>query len=346
MKNNGINGWVRLLVALGGAGLFVVLALPIWRIELEAPQYPEGLVLQIFCNALGGDVDIINGLNHYIGMKTLHTEDFIEFTLLPWLVSGFGAFFILVALLNKRPLLYALLVAFIVFGIVAMSDFYRWNYNYGHDLDPNAAIKVPGMAYQPPLIGYKQLLNFGAYSIPDTGGWIFISSGLILCVAAYTEWRRNRKVARRPVTNTAKPAMAPVVLLLSVSLLSCSTAPQPIQLGTDVCYFCKMTISDARFGAEIVTRKGKFFKFDDAHCLLSYVHSGILDPQDIAGIYLVDFCGDHALTKVETTFLLQSEELRSPMGGNIAAFTSEDSLNKMKEKFNGTVTNWATIFPQ
>ena len=51
-----------------------------WRIELEAPQYPEGLVLQLHANKIGGDVDIINGLNHYIGMATLHTENFFEFT--------------------------------------------------------------------------------------------------------------------------------------------------------------------------------------------------------------------------------------------------------------------------
>ena len=85
------------------------------------------------------------------------------------------------------------LVAFIIFGIVAMVDFWIWEYNYGHDLDPNAAIKVPGMAYQPPLIGFKQLLNFGAYSIPDIGGWLFIGAG-VLMVAAFFKDRIKSKV--------------------------------------------------------------------------------------------------------------------------------------------------------
>ena len=74
------------------AGLFLVLSLynPIWRIELDAPHYPEGLALTIFANKLAGDVNIINGLNHYIGMKTLHEEEFIEFTVLPYII-GFYA---------------------------------------------------------------------------------------------------------------------------------------------------------------------------------------------------------------------------------------------------------------
>ena len=74
--------WTALFIG----SLFV----PMWRIELEAPQYPEGLVLQLHANKIGGDVDIINGLNHYIGMKTLHTEDFIEFTILPYIIGFFA----------------------------------------------------------------------------------------------------------------------------------------------------------------------------------------------------------------------------------------------------------------
>ena len=68
-----------------------------------------------------------------------------------------------------------------------MVDFYRWNYNYGHNLDPNAAIIVPGMSYQPPLIGYKQLLNFGAYSMPATGGMLFITTGILLLLVVLIE---------------------------------------------------------------------------------------------------------------------------------------------------------------
>jgi copper chaperone NosL len=191
MKNKKLKKINRLLILFCGLALIVVLFVPMWRIDLIAPQYPEGLMLLIYPHELAGNVDIINGLNHYIGMKTLHTNDFIEFKLLPYFISFFALLFILTAALGKRKWLNFLFVLFIIFGIVAMIDFWRWEYNYGHNLNPNAAIIVPGMAYQPPLIGYKQLLNFAAYSMPDIGGWIFVGSGLILLFAIIIENKRR-----------------------------------------------------------------------------------------------------------------------------------------------------------
>ena len=174
----------RWLVLLSAVLLVAVLFVPLWQIELQAPQYPEGLVLKMYPHKIAGDVDIINGLNHYIGMKTLHTEDFVEFTLLPYIIGFFAAWCLLVFFVNKKRWVSVLFWTFLAFGVIAMYDFWRWEYDYGHNLDPNAAIQVPGMSYQPPLIGFKQLLNFGAYSIPDTGGILFIVVGLLLLMAA------------------------------------------------------------------------------------------------------------------------------------------------------------------
>ena len=180
MNNSKISTLSKAILLLVMGLLVSSIFVPMWRIELSAPQYPEGLVLQLHANKIGGDVDIINGLNHYIGMKTLHKEDFIEFTVLPYIIGFFAFCALAVAIIAKKNGLYALFISFILFGILAGVDFYRWNYEYGHNLDPNAAIRVPGMSYQPPLIGYKQLLNFGAYSIPDIGGWMLIASGFLL----------------------------------------------------------------------------------------------------------------------------------------------------------------------
>jgi len=171
------------------AGLFIgSLFVPMWQIDLDAPQYPEGLVLKLHANKIGGDVEIINGLNHYIGMATLHTENFIEFKILPYIVGAFSLISILLIFINNRKFVLAFFATFVLFVILAGLDFYRWNYEYGHNLDPNAAIKVPGMAYQPPLIGYKQLLNFGAYSIPDIGGWMLIGAGVMLFYIVFKEF--------------------------------------------------------------------------------------------------------------------------------------------------------------
>ena len=194
MKNKQLSLFSKVITIVCALGLIAVLFVPLWQIELAAPQYPEGLVLKMYPHKLGGNVDVINGLNHYIGMKTLHAENFIEFTILPYIIGFFAAFCLLVVFINRKKWLNYLFISFVTFGIIAMVDFYRWNYNYGHDLDPNAAIQVPGMSYQPPLIGYKQLLNFGAYSIPDIGGWIFIGVGVLLLTAVIMQWRDNKKL--------------------------------------------------------------------------------------------------------------------------------------------------------
>ncbi|HLO74649.1 MAG TPA: hypothetical protein VK164_11985 [Flavobacterium sp.] len=176
------------------AGLFIgSLFVPMWQIDLDAPQYPEGLVLKLHANKIGGDVEIINGLNHYIGMATLHTENFIEFKILPYIIGAFALISIALIFINNRKFVLAFFGTFILFVILAGVDFYRWNYEYGHNLDPNAAIKVPGMAYQPPLIGYKQLLNFGAYSIPDTGGWMLVGAGVLLFYIVFKEFKLFKK---------------------------------------------------------------------------------------------------------------------------------------------------------
>jgi len=193
MKNNNLSLLQRILIFLSGILLVVVLFVPLWQIELAAPQYPEGLVLKMYPNKIAGNVDIINGLNHYIGMNTLHTKDFIEFTVLPYIVGFFALLCFVVGFQKKKKWLTVLFTLFVIFGIVAMVDFWRWEYEYGHHLNPEAPIQVPGMAYQPPLIGYKQLLNFGAYSIPDIGGWLFVAVGALLLIALIIPGYKKKK---------------------------------------------------------------------------------------------------------------------------------------------------------
>ena len=337
MKNTKIQNWMGALLVICGLMLIAVLYVPMWYIDLAAPQYPEGLRLLIFADKIGGNVDIINGLNHYIGMKTLHTEDFIEFKILPYVIVFFVVAFILVGLLRNRKLMNLLLILFISFGVIAMVDFWRWEYNYGHNLDPTAAIIVPGMAYQPPLIGFKQLLNFGAYSMPDTGGWLFVTAGVVLLFNVITDRIRNKK--QKSVQSFVVAASA----IMAFMFFGCSTEPSAIIVGKDNCQYCKMTISDKRFGAEIVTKKGKVFKYDEAQCLLSDIKEKGINADDIKDIYLTDFCAKHGLIEVKKSLLLKSEEFKSPMGGNVAAFSISDSLKVYKEALQAEDENWANL---
>ncbi len=177
----------RIAIALSALILISAYYVPIWRILMWAPQYPEWLGLQIWINRISGDLNTINALNHYIGMKLIKVEMFPEFRYLPYIVGFIIAFGLITCIINKRWMLYAYLGLIASAGIAALVDFYRWGYDYGHNLDPRAAIQVPGMSYQPPLIGTKQLLNFTAFSGPDIGGWVFIGSAVIAIVVIFYE---------------------------------------------------------------------------------------------------------------------------------------------------------------
>lgn len=339
MKNIKLSTGIRITLFLCGVLLVFVLFNPIWKIELDAPQYPEGLVMTISAKGLGGDVEILNGLNHYIGMKTLHNEDFVEFKILPYLIILFSVFFIVVSLTGNRKLMYALFTSFVLFGVIAMVDFWKWEYDYGHNLDPNAAIIVPGMAYQPPLIGFKQLLNFGAYSVPDIGGWLFIIAGVCALSCIVADYRMNRKVIK---LNTIALSLTCLIALL---FSSCSTGPDPIKIGSDNCHYCKMTISDNKFGAEVITQKGKIFKYDELHCLLAEIEEENTDVTKIKDVYFTDFCKGHGLTIAPNSFYLSSDKVKGPMGGNVAVFSCRDSLLSYKGQFGGEEIAFGDIIP-
>jgi copper chaperone NosL len=335
MKSSKIALSSKILLLITGALLLGALMFPIWKIELDAPQYPEGLELKLHANKLGGDVEIINGLNHYIGMKTLHTENFVEFTVLPYIIGAFGVFSLLMILVAKKKGVLALFVSLILFGILAGIDFYRWNYEYGHDLDPNAAIKVPGMAYQPPVLGYKQLLNFGAYSIPDTGGWMLIGAGFLLFLIVCKETKVLSRFKKKSGSTTA-------IIALSFLVLSCgSNEPKPIKLHQDGCDFCKMTISDGKFGAELITKKGRYYKFDDVSCMILYSKTNSVEAQSY---FVSNYVENNQLLPAEKSFYIKGETVMSPMRGNVAAFSSETTKNEYQSKLEAESLTWEQLY--
>lgn len=112
ITNKKISTLSRLLLMFSAVLLIISVFVPLWRIELDAPQYPEGLALLIYTNKLGGNIDIINGLNHYIGMETLHAENFIEFTVLPYIIIFYAFFALIFSFIAKKKLLLGWLGAF------------------------------------------------------------------------------------------------------------------------------------------------------------------------------------------------------------------------------------------
>lgn len=128
-------------------------------------------------------------------------------------------------------------------------------------------------------------------------------------------------------------------------IVSCSHEPQIINYSKDVCDFCKMTIMEERFAAQSISKKGKVFKFDDAHCLINFLKNGGIWSNEVEGVYFSDYLNKNSWIKSENAFLLKSDALRSPMGGNIAAFKSMEDRESIRIKLNGELLTWENIKP-
>jgi hypothetical protein len=136
------------------------------------------------------DLGNINELNHYIGMKAIDPAQIPELRVMPWLIVGLAVFAAGAVLVGSPKFTVAWLASFAALGVVGLWDFWKWEYMYGHDLDTvHAIIKVPGMSYQPPLIGSKQLLNFTATSWPASGT-LLLALAFLLGVSALVVARR------------------------------------------------------------------------------------------------------------------------------------------------------------
>ncbi len=333
----------RILLGLASLSLLFTYFVPLWQILLWAPQYPEGLTMKIWMTKLSGEVDIINGLNHYIGMRHISSEMFPEFHFLGLLVGFLIAVGLAAAAFGSPRILFAFTLLSYVYGVAAMWDFWRWGYDYGHHLDPTAAIIVPGMSYQPPLIGYKNLLNFTSYSGPDTGAWIIIGVCLLATVLWWWEFFKNRNRKRMLSSVAGKTGVLMAVVMLACCS-SCTTGPEPIRYGQDNCQYCQMTLMDKRFGAEIVTDKGKVYKFDDLNCLVNFMKTGTVPETKIAQIIGIDFQKTGSFVAVQQAFFLQNEAIKSPMRGDVATFSDQKDLEAVKAKVGGgKELRWAEV---
>jgi len=192
MKMKKLKIYTRIVVFICAVAMIPSNFVSVWQIQLEAPQYPEGLKMEIWSHKIAGDIDKINGLNHYIGMAQIKEENFPEFKIMPWMIWAFVMIGIATALVGRRFMLWIFTSVLVASGAWGIYDFWKWEYEYGHNLDPHAAIKIPGMAYQPPLFGWKQLLNFLAGSFPDVGGWLIIAPAVVVVAFLLFEMIRKK----------------------------------------------------------------------------------------------------------------------------------------------------------
>jgi copper chaperone NosL len=180
-------GWSRVALALLVIPLALSFTQPLWKISLEAPQYPKGLHVDIWAHTLEGGnhgqhLAEINNLNHYIGMHKIERADLSD---LDWIPFALGALVLLtlrVAAIGNVRALVDLLVLSVYVGAFSGARFAYKLWVYGHNLDPTAPVKVP--PFMPPLFGSKQIANFTSHSYPQLGtGYVAL---FVLGVAAVT----------------------------------------------------------------------------------------------------------------------------------------------------------------
>ena len=182
----------KILMIVGSLLILALFVFPLWNITLIAPQYPEPLGMDIWINKIAdhnpNDVKNINIMNHYVGMKDI-PEHMQEFDIFPPVIIGMSILGLIIGFLGKKNLYLTWFVLMVLLGAAGMYDFYLWEYDYGTNLKETAAIKFTDengepMAYVPPLIGKKTILNFIAYSLPLTGAY-FLFTGMFASLAAF-----------------------------------------------------------------------------------------------------------------------------------------------------------------
>ena len=168
-----------------------------WRITLLAPQYPDGVHMHIYIDKIGGATEgtlqNVNILNHYIGMKPITPDAIPELEYMPRIVIFFIAFAAVTFLFDRQWMYWAWSALFLIALFVGIYDFYLWEYDYGHSLDPKAPMKFEGESFQPPLIGKKQIINFTAISMPHVGGYLMMLSAVCGLIATYLKFKYRRK---------------------------------------------------------------------------------------------------------------------------------------------------------
>ena len=132
-------------------------------------------------------------------------------------------------------------------------------------------------------------------------------------------------------------------LVLWMALQACSVGPEPLRYGEDACHTCRMTLMDKKFGAEVVSVKGKVFKFDDMNCMVNFLNSGTLAERDVAYRLVVDYTVPEKLISAENAFFLKSEEIRSPMASKVAAFEQKTDMDRYKRAWEGIYLTWGEL---
>jgi copper chaperone NosL len=129
-------------------------------------------------------------------------------------------------------------------------------------------------------------------------------------------------------------------LLCLTLFCSCNTDPRPLVIGKDECDFCKMPVVNTKFGAELITQKGKLYKFDDMICMMNFLENTMQKKQIIKNIFPVNYTNNQKFTDINQSVFLVSQNFRTPMNSGIAAFETQQEATLFLKDFPGKIITW------
>ncbi len=361
----------RLLLALAALVMLPVFVTPLWTIGLVAPQYPDGLGMHIYVDDIVGhdrhDIQNINILNHYIGMQEIDAETVPALDIMPIVLAGLVVTGLVVALIGKPWLMVGWMGLFLVAGAAGMAEFYAWNIDYGHNLSPDAAIKIPDMTYSPPIIGTEQILNIRASSWPHLGTLLLSISALLAGLATWLGFRARRegseKGGRAPAQSESQaPASLAVALVAMVVLAGCGENPPDgapvgdnsrtavavedrMVYGEDQDPFCGEAVDTERWGGEIRTPDGEVLRFRSTECLAAFVLTARHAGEEVGRVRVVDFAHGWQLIDVERAKFLQTPNLGSPDRLNLHPVSEDNErmLHNLHDAYPGIFLEWDEV---
>lgn len=131
------------------------------------------------------------------------------------------------------------------------------------------------------------------------------------------------------------------IFLITLTIFSCKKSPEPIIYGEDICENCKMAITENKFGSELITNKGKIFKFDSIECLADY--SLKQKVEIIHTMWVSNLTQPDMFIEINEAFFLRSDNLKSPMGLNLCAVKEKSAIEKLIAEYGGEELSWNQV---
>lgn len=168
------------------AAILLVISIlqPYWQLTLHAPQYPKGLTVTAYVNRLEGDVQEIDGLNHYIGMRPLNEAATFERTISIYGIVVLALLIVTAVYVHNRWAAFLALPALLMPAIFLL-DLQYWLANFGQNLDPKAPLSSSIKPFVPPVLGEGKIAQFSTVAEPGTGLWLAVAASVLILIGLW-----------------------------------------------------------------------------------------------------------------------------------------------------------------